>query len=145
MKAENINRNITDFWLIWGIINNSLKSKLTNKSKRKGTERGTISPDERNTQTYGSLIETFSTITDVFLEQKNPYFPFRTESNKSTRFRLENTLYLTILQYGCNIWTVRKWDTWTLKTTEFKLYKRWAGYHLLHLKRNEDILEELGV
>jgi hypothetical protein len=53
------------------------------------------------------------------------------------RFDLKYTLF------GSEIWTVRKKDMSRLKTTEIKFFRRTAGYTLLDVKRNEDILEEL--
>jgi hypothetical protein len=64
---------------------------------------------------------------------------------RSTRLKLHITLALPTLLYGSEIWTIKQCDKNWLRTAETKYLLRTAGYTLLNLKRNKEILEELHV
>jgi hypothetical protein len=46
---------------------------------------------------------------------------------------------------GSELWTIKHCDKNRLRPAEMKYLRRTAGYTLLNLKRNEEILEELHV
>jgi hypothetical protein len=55
-----------------------------------------------------------------------------------------NILALAIILCGSEVWTIRKYGMSRMKTTEIKLFRRIAGHTTLDMKRNNDMLEELG-
>jgi hypothetical protein len=62
---------------------------------------------------------------------------------KSSRIKIYNTLAIPAIIYGSKIWTLTQ-DKSRLKASEIKFLRRTAGYTLLDLKKNEDILQELN-
>jgi hypothetical protein len=61
--------------------------------------------------------------------------------HKSSTIKVYNTLALSTLPYGSEMWTLRQKDEKRLTSTEMKFFRRTAGYTLFHHKGNEEILE----
>lgn len=64
---------------------------------------------------------------------------------KSTRLRLYKTLARPVLTYGSEAWTIRRKDESRVTSNEMRFMRRTAGYTKWDHKRNEEIMDELGL
>ena len=63
----------------------------------------------------------------------------------STKVKLMRTLIWPVMMYGCESWTIKKWDEERIKAFEMKCIRKILGISWIEKKTNEWVLETAGV
>jgi hypothetical protein len=62
---------------------------------------------------------------------------------KEARLQIYNTVAISTLLYGCEIWTLKEQDKSEITAAEMKFLRKTIKYTLFDHKRNQDIMKEL--
>jgi len=85
-------------------------------------------------------LNTFLKITGILNNVFRPQKPL-----KKTRIKLYNTLALSVLLYGSEIWTIEANDARRIRVAEMKYMRRTTGYNWTDCKTNVQIAKELKI